>query len=281
MSDEQHPTAHGSGVPDPADDAWRSDPTLVLPGDLTAPLPLDATAPAPTSPDQMTPPLSGGPTTPFPTTAPPADPFAPPSAFESTMTRPEPGLPSAFTGAIRSRPPQIGESPQQPGPYDQPAAYGTPTPYGGPYGAPQPGLYGGPYSQPAPSAYGPGPAATPPPAYPGAPGYSAYPGYPPAALAPPRSGGSSLALTIVAALAMLCSCFFVGLPSVVLGGIALSQNAVQPAKARRNTIVGWWVLGANLVLALVALGTLGVMLPDDPGTTPTPTWTTTRPDIGY
>ena len=114
---------------------------------------------------------------------------------------------------------------------DRPAPQPTPTwDAGG-----NPPAYGAPASQPGP-AYGPG--------YPAGanPYYTATP-----------TNGSAIALTVVAGITLLSTCLVVGVPSLVLGIMALNANAADPAQSRRRARIGWIVYAANWALLLVVL----------------------------
>jgi hypothetical protein len=115
-------------------------------------------------------------------------------------------------------PPPYG---QQPPPYGQQAPYGQPG-----YYAPQP--YQG-YQQP------PG-YATPP-----------YGGYP----QPTPTPGSTIALVVVSGILTL-TCLF-GIPSLVIGIVALTKVNTNIEETRRLTRIGWITLGVIGSIALVAL----------------------------
>jgi hypothetical protein len=170
----------------------------------------------------------------------PTDPTAPP------WTPPEPAPP---TQPIPTEPPVAQPSPYAP-PAPDPYPAAPPDPYGqapygqmpyaqNPYGEtpnlPQqadPAPYGQAYSQ---SPYAPSPYGSP-------------------FAEPPRPGasGSSLALTIVSAVATVLCCLFC-LPSLILGIVALSRQSTDPASSARLTRYGWIGLGIALALSLLAI----------------------------
>ncbi len=80
-------------------------------------------------------------------------------------------------------------------------------------------------------------------------GYPGYPGgsYP----APPPSNGSAIGLTIVSGLAFLSCIGLLALPSLIIGIIALTKNATDPAGSRKLTKTGWIVLAACMAITVV------------------------------
>jgi hypothetical protein len=152
-------------------------------------------------------------------------------------------------------PPQVYGQPAPPAadPYAQPAPYGQPAAYPG-YGPPAP--YGG-YPQPA--GYG-----TP-----------AYGGYPQPAPTP----GSSIALVVVSGFFVLCG--LIGVPSLVIGIVALTRARTQPDEAKRLTWIGWLVLGILLallvVLIVIAIAVAASTSSSDDGSTIGALGTTLRP----
>jgi hypothetical protein len=138
---------------------------------------------------------------------------------------------------------------QQPG--GQPAA-----PYGEQQGQPvDPRSFPPPqvYGQPAPRAPDPyAPRYGPPPAYggysqPAGYGTPASGGYPQPAPTP----GSSIALVVVSGFFVLCG--LIGVPSLVIGIVALTRARTQPDEAKRLTWIGWLVLGILLALVVVII----------------------------
>ena len=113
-----------------------------------------------------------------------------------------------------------------------------------PYGQPQPGQQH--------SAYG-----------------QEYPGYgqSPYGRGPAPSNTSAIVLTIVSGLSMLSTLFFVGVPSLIFGIMALASNSTDPVGSRKKARTGWIVYGINVavivfvvilgVIALVAFSTNG------------------------
>lgn len=79
------------------------------------------------------------------------------------------------------------------------------------------------------------------------------PGYPSYVATPPRSTpGSTVALLVVSALCSVALGILPGLPSLILAIAASSANATDPQKCRRLTKIGWIVLAAMVVLAIIA-----------------------------
>jgi amino acid transporter len=122
-----------------------------------------------------------------------------------------------------------------------------PPPYVPPYGAPQqPPPYTGPQQQYG----GPPPYAAQQPPYGGYPqpvGYGTppYGGYP----QPVPTSGWTIGLVVVSALCLFFA--FVGVPSLVIGIIALTKSRAEPAEAKRLTWIGWLVLGILLAVLVV------------------------------
>lgn len=162
-----------------------------------------------------------------------------------------------------------------------PAGWGTPQPEN-PWRPPEPGAAAYAAGPPGPPPAPPVPTAAPPYApppygpagYAGSygPGYAGYgwgpppagygwgpPGYP----YPPRPGpsGSTIALTIVAAL-LTMSCYFTiaGLPSLVMAILALVRNDQDPEGARRLTRNGWIVMGVVSVVILILIVVFAAVL---------------------
>lgn len=142
-------------------------------------------------------------------------------------------------------PPMSNPYAQQP-PTDPYAQQPSTNPYGqatGQYGHPQPG-------QPYP-AYGQSPYST-------------------GASAP--SNTSAIVLTIVSGVSMLGTAFFVGIPSLVFGIMALTSNSTDPAGSRKKSKIGWIIYAINAavvalvviiaVIALVAFSRDGAFNPD-------------------
>jgi hypothetical protein len=163
------------------------------------------------------------------TPEPPAE-AAPPSAPQPPFSPPQQPPP---------HPPYGQQPPQQPPPYPP---YGQQPPQQPPYGA-QPG-----YGQQPP--YGPGGyyPGQPFPGYPQPPGYAtpAYGGYP----QPTPTPGSTIALVVVSGILTL-SCLF-GIPSLVIGIVALTKVNTNIAETRRLTRIGWITLAVIGGIAIIA-----------------------------
>ena len=143
-----------------------------------------------------------------------------PDGQQGTPSGPPPDFPPPLYGG----PPPAG----QPQPYAQPAPYGQPQPY----------------AQPAPY-YGPYPGSPQPPGW-GTPPYGGYP-------QPAPTPGSSIALVVVSGFFVLF--FLIGVPSLIIGIIALTKARFDPAEAKRLTWIGWLVLGV-IVAVLVLIGVI-------------------------
>lgn len=115
-------------------------------------------------------------------------------------------------------------------PVSNPYAQQTPAP---PYAAPPVPAYGQQYGQQYGQAYGQQPYAT------GAP------------TAP--SNASAIVLTIVSAVSMLGTAFFVGIPSLIFGIMALTSNNTDPAGSRKKSRIGWIIYGVNTALIALAI----------------------------
>lgn len=150
-----------------------------------------------------------------------------------------------------------------------------PTPPGGayPYGqqpaaapraAPQsPPPVNNPYAQPPPAnPYGqqpPPPYTQQPPAYGQQPPAYGQQYYATGASRAPNNT-SAIILTIVAGVSMLSTVFFVGLPSLIFGIMALTSNNTDPVGSRKKSRIGWIVYainaGAVVLLAVIAVALL-------------------------
>lgn len=119
-------------------------------------------------------------------------------------------------------------------PYAQPAGqYGQPSwnpPPPDPYGQP---MGQGQYSQPQ---------------YGGQ--YPAYGQSPYATGAPTPSNTSGIILTIVSALATISTCV-IGIPSLVMGIMALTSNKTDPLGSRKKSRLGWIVLAINAAFVVI------------------------------
>jgi hypothetical protein len=167
-----------------------------------------------------------------------------------------PHSPSPPSPALNFPPPQVYGAPTQP--YGTVAAappYGAPTQPTQPYGA-MPAAYGG-YGQPG--GYAPPP----------------YGGYPQPASTP----GASIALVVVSAFFVLMG--LIGVPSLVIGIVALTRAKSDPEEASRLTWAGWLVLGILVALVVViiviALAVAASSSNSDDGSTIGALGTTVRP----
>ncbi len=176
-------------------------------------------------------------------TAPIPGPSAPGATSASSQDAPPPPVPPAPPGGAY---PPYG---QQPSAAPQPPPPVAP-PMSNPYAQLPPT---DPYVQPA-SQYGqpPGQYGQPDPAY----GQSPYSA---GALAP--SNTSAVVLTIVSGLSMLGSLFFVGIPSLILGIMALTSNSTDPVGSRKKARTGWIVFAVNLfiVVLIVIAGVIALI----------------------
>ena len=142
---------------------------------------------------------------------------------------PEPPLvPPAAPGASSpygQQPPAPQVTPPASNPYaQQPPAPPYVTPSSNPYGQQYPAP---PYGQ---QYYAAGAAAVP-------------------------SNTSAIVLTIVSGVSMLGTAFFVGIPSLIFGIMALTSNTTDPVGSRKKSRIGWIIFAVNvsiLVLLIVA-----------------------------
>lgn len=192
--------------------------------DPTAPIWADPTAPVPASP-----------------------PAAPTSAW--VQDGPDsPPVPPGPPGAAYS----YGQQPAAPQPTPEAAA-----PASNPYAAP---AVSDPYAAPAAGdAYAQQPPA---PAYGQPDPYGAqYPPYgqpPYGSGAPPApSNTSAIVLTILSGVSMLSTAFFVGVPSLIFGIMALTSNRTDPVGSHKKSKIGWVVYAVNV--GLVALAVVAVV----------------------
>ena len=209
----------------PRDDENPSEPTAPLWADPTAPMSQEPTSGAESGPGRETPAEQpAAPEAPAAPTPPPAMPPAPPSQGTAYPYGQQPGQGQSPYAA--PQPGQPSPYPPQPGqaPYPPQQAYGQQQPYGQ-----QP--YWAQHGQPAP----------------GTPGYYQNPAASP-------SNTSGIVLVIISALATLSTCV-IGIPSLVLGIMALNANATDPVGSRRKSRTGWIVFGINVavVVLLVAV----------------------------
>ena len=116
-----------------------------------------------------------------------------------------------------------------------------------------------PYAQQPPAPPQPGPYGQPQPGQPYPTAGQQYPAYgqSPYATGSP-SNTSAVILTIVSALTTLSTCV-IGIPSLVLGIMALTSNSTDPQGSRKRSRTGWIVLAINAGVVVV-LGILAVIL---------------------
>ena len=94
--------------------------------------------------------------------------------------------------------------------------------------------------------------------------HGAQPGTPayyrnPAGVAPTNT--SAIVLTVVSALATLSTCV-IGIPSLIIGILALTSNSTDPVGSRRKSRTGWIVFGVNagvVILIAAALITIAIV----------------------
>ncbi len=133
------------------------------------------------------------------------------------------------------------------GPYAPPVP--APPPVTPPSSFPPPSTYPPPYAGQPPATYPPPYAGQPPPygAYPQPVGYGTppYGGYP----QPVPTSGWTIGLVVVSAFCLFFA--LVGVPSLVIGIIALTKARTEPAEAKRLTWIGWLVLGILLAVLVV------------------------------
>ena len=70
------------------------------------------------------------------------------------------------------------------------------------------------------------------------------------------SNTSAIVLTIVSGVSMLSSAFFVGIPSLIFGIMALTSNSTDPVGSRKKAKTGWiiYAVNAGIVVLLVVAG---------------------------
>ncbi|NHA67941.1 hypothetical protein [Phycicoccus flavus] len=194
------------------------------------------------------------------------DPTAPPPANSSgwerpTYTSPSYSLPSYD---LPAPPPAPSPAPAPPAGPPAPLRYGD-------AGRPAPPRTTGdattsPPSSPPPATYPPPPPGGVPSGWPGTtdapPAGDAYPyATPPNPLTPTTTNGSALALTIVSGLLVLSCCGALMVPALVLGILALTRQATDPAWASATARKGWLALAGGVALTLVlAVGWLVIDL---------------------
>jgi len=72
---------------------------------------------------------------------------------------------------------------------------------------------------------------------------------------------SAIILTIVSGVSMLSTLFFVGIPSLVLGIMALTSNGTDPVGSRKKSRIGWIIYAINAALVIIfAVGIAALVL---------------------
>jgi hypothetical protein len=125
-----------------------------------------------------------------------------------------------------------------------------------PYGQPPTQPYGQPPAQP----YGQPPAqpyGQPQQAY--GQQYPVYSQQPYATGPRQEANASAIVLTILSGITMLSTCFFIGIPSLIFGIMALTSNSTDPKGSRKKTKTGWIIFAAN-VGVVVLLAVVGIVL---------------------
>ncbi|MFE6666995.1 DUF4190 domain-containing protein [Streptomyces sp. NPDC057697] len=190
----------------------------------------------------------------------PRDPWAPPDnkvPLEKQAGDPRP--PSVHSQPTVASVPGAGEDPA---PADAPPGFGSPTQPG-----PVPGAGFGPGEVPPPPVgpNGPGqqiPQAPPvagPYGYPAAPapqygGYPGYPGYPQAPWGgPPPANGMGTAAMVLGILAICMFCIY-GIPSLILGALALIFGILGRKRAQRGEATN-----SGQALAGIIMGSIGIV----------------------
>ena len=160
-------------------------------------------------------------------------------------TAPIPATPAAEvpSARVQDTPEAPLVPPAPPGvtsPYgQQPPAPQTIPPVSNPYAQQPPAP---PYAQPVSDPYGQ--------QYPAPPYGQQY--YAAGAPAVP-SNTSAIILTIVSGVSMLGTLFFVGIPSLIFGIMALSSNSADPIGSRKKARTGWIIFAINAGVALLVL----------------------------
>ena len=185
--------------------------------DPTAPVWTDPTAPIPSTPAAEVPSAQeqDSPQAPL---VPPASPASPASPRGSSPYGQQPPTPPAV-------PPVSNPYAQQPpaAPYSEPVS----DPYGQQLPAPPYGqqLPAPPYGQ---QYYAPGAPAVP-------------------------SNTSAIVLTIISGVSMLGTAFFVGIPSLIFGIMALTSNTNDPVGSRKKSRTGWIIFAVNVGVLIVLI----------------------------
>jgi hypothetical protein len=125
-------------------------------------------------------------------------------------------------------------------------------------GAPQaPPPMGNPYAQQPPAQ----PYAQQPPAQPYGQQYPAYGQQSYLSGPPTDANASAIVLTIVSGIIMLSTCFFIGIPSLVFGIMALASNSTDPTGSRKKTKTGWIIFAVNAgVVVLLAVTVIAFLV---------------------
>ncbi|NMM23796.1 MAG: hypothetical protein HHJ11_09905 [Phycicoccus sp.] len=225
------PTGDGKQQPETAPGNTQDETSGSVFNDPTAPVWADPTAPITTAP------TTTAPTTTDPIPATPA--AAVPSAWVQDTPEPPlvPPAPPGVSPAYGQQPP----TPQAVPPVSNPYAQQPPAP---PYGQPP----APPYGQPPAPPYG-----------------QEYPGYgqqyyATGAPAVP-SNTSAIVLTIVSGVSMLSTAFFVGIPSLIFGIMALTSNATDPVGSRKKSRIGWIIYAVNAgIIILLIIGLISLFV---------------------
>ena len=188
-------------------------------------------------------PVWADPTAPIPASPAPEVPSR--SAQDAPPTPPVPPAPPGSDYPPYGEQPSAAPQPPPPPapPVSNPYAQQPPTdPYGQPagqYGQPQPGQQYPPYGQ---SPYATGASAP--------------------------SNTSAIVLTIVSGVSMLGTAFFVGIPSLVFGIMALTSNNTDPVGSRKKSKVGWiiYAINAAVVVLVVVFGVVALVVFSRDGT---------------
>ena len=170
----------------------------------------------------------------------------------------DPTAPIPATPAAEVRSAWVQDTPEAPlvppappgvtSPYgQQPPAPQTIPPVSNPYAQQPPAP---PYAQPVSDPYG---QQYPAPPY----GQQYYPTGAPAA----PSNTSAIILTIVSGVSMLSTVFFVGIPSLIFGIMALTSNTTDPVGSRKKAKTGWIIFAVNVgVLILLIVGAIALFV---------------------
>jgi hypothetical protein len=143
----------------------------------------------------------------------------------------------------------------------QPPAPQTIPPVSNPYAQQPPAP---PYAQPVSDPYGQ--------QYPAPPYGQQYPApqygqqyYAAGAPAVP-SNTSAIILTIVSGVSMLSTVFFVGIPSLIFGIMALTSNTTDPVGSRKKAKTGWIIFAVNAgVIALAVVAIVAIVIATSDG----------------